>query len=262
MSFLEEIFGLRGKVAFVTGASSGLGRECARALAKAGADLGLVARRVERLEELASELESFGVRTCIAPADLSKDGELVGAIDRVEHELGPISVLLNGAGIALLSRAERHSREKWDSVLAINLNAVFIASQEVGRRLIERGEPGSIISISSVMGSHANPVHKVVSYSAAKGGVDTMTKQLAIEWAQYGIRVNAIAPSYFETELIVDPRHGDVHPDQREQLEKLSPFKRLGRAEEIASTVLYLAAPGSSFVTGSIVLVDGGWTAW
>lgn len=262
MSFLEEVFGLRGKVAFVTGASSGLGRECARALARAGADVGLIARRVERLEELATELKSLGVRTCIAPADVGSDDELIGAIDQVESELGPIDILLNGAGIVAPSRAERHKREDWDNVLAINLDAVFVASQEVGRRLIERGAPGSIISISSVMGSHANPVHKVVSYSAAKGGVDTLTKQLAIEWAEHGIRVNAIAPAYFETELIVDPKYGEVNPEQRKALEAASPLKRLASAEEIASTVLYLAAPGSTFVTGSIVLVDGGWTAW
>ena len=262
MSFLEDVFGLRGKVAFVTGASSGLGRECARALAGAGADVGLVARRVERLETLAKELEAYGVRTCVAPADLAEEGELVRAIDRVEGELGPINVLLNGAGIAEPSRAERHKRERWDRVLALNLSTVFFAAQEIGRRMIERGEPGSIINISSVMGSHANPVHKVASYSAAKGGVDTLTKQLAIEWAQYGIRVNAIAPAYFETELIIDPNYNDVNPEQRKVAESWSPLKRLGNAEEIWSSVLYLAAPGSSFVTGSIVLVDGGWTAW
>jgi gluconate 5-dehydrogenase len=259
---LEKLFGLRGRVACVTGASSGLGREAARALARAGADLGLVARRKDRLEEYAAELTRFGVRACPAPADVTRSTEIDAALDRIEAELGPIEILVYGAGIALLSRAEKHSREKWDEALAVNLTAAFEVSQKVGRRMIERGRGGSIIHISSAVGSGANPVHKAVGYSVTKAGQSNLVRHLAVEWAPHGIRVNAIAPSYFPTEMTIDPSFGDVAPEQKQRMEQFTPLGRLGREGEIETGILFLAAPGSSYVTGAIVAIDGGWTAW
>ena len=263
MSHLDKLFGLTGSRAIVTGASSGLGVEAARALAKGGADLGLVARRADRLEALAGELaDEFGVRTCAAPADVTDSGALEAAFERVEKELGPLDILLGSAGIAELGRAERHKREKWDRVVAVNLTAAFEASQLMARRLIERGSGGNIIHISSAIGSGANPVHHAVGYSVTKAGLDDLVRHLAIEWAQHGIRVNAIAPSYFPTEMTIDPEIGDVRPDQKARMEAFTPMGRLGREGELTTAVLFLAAPASSYVTGAVIPVDGGWTAW
>jgi gluconate 5-dehydrogenase len=262
MSELEKLFGLRGKTALVTGASSGLGRDCARALARAGADVGLVARRRERLEELVEELTASGVRACAAPADVTVTEELAAAFDRVESELAPVDILVSAAGITQLSRALKHSREKWDRVLALNLTASFEASQIMGRRLVERGVGGKIIHISSVLGWGANPVFRAIGYSAAKGGLNNLVRQLAVEWAEHDIQVNAIAPSYFPTEMTIDPRYDEVETSQRERMEVFTPMGRLGREGELDTALLFLAAPGSSYVTGVIVPVDGGWSAW
>ena len=262
MTPLEELFSLRGQVALVTGASSGLSAQVARALAKAGASIGLVARRRERLEELAKELERMGVRACVAPADVTVTEQLRAAVDRVESELGPLDLVVNGAGVAPLSRAEKHARAKWDQALALNVTAAFELAQLIAQRWIERKRGGRIINLSSVMGFAGNPVHKAVGYSASKGALNNLTRHLAIEWAQYGIYVNALAPAYFPTEMTTDPRIGDVPPDHVEVMRRFTPMDRLGRLEEIETAVLFLASPKSSYVTGAIIAVDGGWTAW
>jgi len=259
---LEEIFGLAGRVAVVIGASGELGGEAARALAKAGARIGLVARREDRLSDLASELEAEGARVCVAPADVTDRAQIETAFDRIEDALGPVFVLLNSAGVNELGRAVRHTREKWDHVIAVNLTAAFEISQVMASRWIERGQEGRLIHVSSVLARGASPVHRVVGYAAAKGGLDNLVRQLAIEWAPHGIAVNALAPGYFPSEMTVDPNTGAVPPAMREQLERCTPMGRLGRAGELESVVLFLAAPASSYVTGVVVPVDGGWTAW
>jgi gluconate 5-dehydrogenase len=262
MAGIEELFGLRGKVALVAGASSGIGAEAARALAKAGADVGLVARREERLQHLAREVEKLGVRACAAPADVTVREEIQAAVERVEGELGPVGILVNSAGIAPLGRAEKHAREKWDAALGVNLTAAFELSQVVGERMIERGGGGRIIHVSSVMGAGANAVHRAVGYTATKHGLNGLVRQLAIEWARHGITVNALAPAYFPTEMTIDPALGDVAEDQKQRMQRFTPMERLGRPGELETAIVFLAAPGSSFVTGAIVPVDGGWTAW
>jgi gluconate 5-dehydrogenase len=262
MEHLKALFSLTGKVALVTGASSGLGSQTARALAKAGADVGLVARRRDQLEHVASELAELGVRACVAPADVTQTGEITRALERIEAELGPVDILVNGAGIAPLGRTERHSREKWDLAIAVNLTSAFELSQLVGQRMIARGCAGRIIQLSSVVGIGGNPVYRVIGYAASKGGLNGLTRQLAVEWARHGITVNAIAPAYFPTGMTIDPRYGEVAREHRERMETFTPMARLGRTGELDTAVLFLASPASSYVTGILLPVDGGWSAW
>jgi gluconate 5-dehydrogenase len=262
MSHLDSLFGLKGKVALVTGASSGLSAEAARALAKAGANVALVARRRERLEALARELEGLAVRTLVAPADVTHREQIEAVFALTERELGPVDIAVHGAGIAPLGRAETHSKDKWDDCIALDLTASFEIAQAAAQRMIERKSGGSIIFISSVMGQVGNGVHRAVGYAAAKGGVNNLARHLAVEWARHGIRVNALAPAYFPTEMTIDPKVGDVADEQQARMRQFCPMDRLGRPGELESAILYLAAPASSYVTGSVVTVDGGWTAW
>jgi NAD(P)-dependent dehydrogenase (short-subunit alcohol dehydrogenase family) len=259
MGALDDLFSLRGKVALVTGASSGLGVEFAHTLAGAGADIALVARRRERLDELADELHATGARAAAVSADLARDDEIARCVTDAEAALGPIDILVNNAGIAPLSRAEKHARAKWDSALQINLSAPFLLSQEVGRRMIERGRGGRIINVTSVMSDRANPLYNAIGYAASKAALSNVTRQLAIEWARYGITVNAIAPAWFVTEMT---EQGFGEEETRAKAERLTPLGRLGEPRELRTALLFLAAPASSYVTGSTVFVDGGWTAW
>ncbi len=259
---LEALFGLRGKVALVTGASSGLGIEFAQGLAMAGADVAVVARRRERLQAVVKELEAFGVRALAVPADLREEAQIDAALQQVQETLGPIDILVNNAGVAPVSRAERHTLDRWQQALEVNLTAVFLCCQKVGRHMIERGHGGRIINISSVLGEGANAVHNTVGYAATKGAVTNMTRQLAVEWAPYGITVNALAPSWFPTDMITDPRLGRVHDEQRARMELFTPMGRLGRPGELLGAIIFLASPAASYVTGAILHVDGGWRAW
>src|SRR5438128_4426864 len=220
---LDQLFGLHGKVALVTGASSGLGIEFAQGLAMAGADVAIVARRLERLQAVAKQLEAFGVRALAVPADLREEAQIEAALQQIQDTLGPIDILVNNAGVAPVSRAERHALDKWQQALEINLTAVFLCCQKVGQQMIARGQGGRIINISSVLGEGANAIHKTVGYAATKGAVTNMTRQLAVEWAPYGITVNALAPSWFPTEMITDPHRGRVHDEQQARIELVTP---------------------------------------
>jgi len=259
MQTLDDLFSLRGKVALITGASAGLGVELARALAVAGADVALVARRRERLESLAAELRAAGVRAEAIAADLGVDADIEDAVTQTEQRLGAIDVLVNNAGIALVGPSERYSREKWDQTIRLNLTAAWLLCQEVGKRMIARGKGGRIVNVTSVISAAANPIYHGTGYSAAKAGLLNVTRQLAIEWAQHGITVNALAPGWFPTEMT---EGGFAKEKFRAKTETLTPMGRLGDPRELQSALLFLAAPSSSFVTGTTVFVDGGWTAW
>ena len=260
MDSLGSLFSLKGHVGLVTGASSGLGVECARALAMAGADVAIAARRGERLAQLAGEMaETYGVRAVGVQTDLTLDAELDRLVATVQGELGDIDILINNAGISPTGRAESLARATWDDALATNLTAPMMLAQRVARRLIERKKPGRIINMVSIYALVASSIYRLSAYTATKAALANLTRQLAVEWAQYGILVNAIAPGWIPTEATAG---GIAKAQNRERMERATPLGRLGRPEELRGAVIFLASEASSYVTGTIVSVDGGYASW
>ena len=265
MESLEKLFSLRGRVALVTGASSGLGVECAKALAIAGADVAVVARRAERLERVANDLRSFNVRALPIAADITIESDLDRIVSRTVAELGKIDILVNNAGATVGGAAERISRQDWEAVFAVNVTAAMLLAQRVARRWIESQSPGRIINIGSIYAELAAPykkphnAYRMSPYAASKGALANLTRQLAVEWAAYGINVNTLSPGMIPTEV---NERGIAIPGIRERTESFTPLGRLGRREEIQGAVIFLASPASSYITGSTIAVDGGYRAW
>ncbi len=260
MDALHELFSLRGHIGLVTGASSGLGVECAKALAIGGADVVIAARRGDRLEAVAAEIRTaYGVRVLPIAADITVEADVDRIISSSVAEMGEIDILVNNAGIAPTGRAERISRQVWDSAIALNLTAPMFLSQKIAARLIERGKPGRIINMTSVLGQRASAVYRLSPYTATKAAISNLTRQLAVEWAAYKINVNAISPGWIPTEAT---EAGMAKPGNREKMEALTPLGRLGLPEEVRGAVIFLASKAGDYVTGSILSVDGGYTAW
>lgn len=240
-------------VALVTGSGRGIGRAIAQRLAADGATIALCARSVDQLEAVAAEIPSA---TLVVPGDIAGDGEPTRIVAQVEAALGPIDVLVNAAGISpVYTRAEQTSIEDWDAIMSVNVRAAFLLCQAAGIGMLER-QRGSIVNVASVGGVVALP--RLVAYCAAKGALVAMTRVMAVEWADRGVRVNVVAPAYVETELSSGlTTHARVGP----QLLAATPLGRFGEATEIASAVAFLASQESSYVTGTTLAVDGGWTA-
>jgi NAD(P)-dependent dehydrogenase (short-subunit alcohol dehydrogenase family) len=260
MDSLEALFGLRGHLGLVTGASSGLGVECAQALALAGADVVLVARRADRCEKLAAELtQKYGVRAIGIGADVAIEADLDRVIETSRAKLGDVDILVNNAGVSPTGRAENFKRELWDNAMAVNLTAPMLLSQRVARRLIETHKPGRIINMVSIYAGVGSSVYRLAAYCATKAGLANLTRQLAIEWAPHNILVNAIAPGWIPTEAT---EGGIAKPANKERMEMFTPLGRLGQPEELRGAVIFLASPASSYVTGSVLSVDGGYQSW
>ncbi|MGH8011520.1 MAG: SDR family NAD(P)-dependent oxidoreductase [Candidatus Binataceae bacterium] len=260
MNSLDSLFSLRGHIGLVTGASSGLGVECAHALALAGADVAVAARRGERVEKLAIELaRTYQVRAIGVQTDITVDTELDRLMETVRTRLGDADILVNNAGISPTGRAENLPRATWDAALATNLTAPMMLAQRVARRLIELKRPGRIINMVSIYALVASSIYRLSAYTATKAGLGNLTRQLAVEWAPYAILVNAIAPGWIPTEAT---EGGIAKASNRERMEQATPLNRLGHPNEIRGTVIYLASAASSYVTGTIVSVDGGYASW
>ena len=242
---------LAGQVALVTGATSGLGRRFARVLAAAGAKVAVTGRRTERLDEVKAEIESAGGRCVGVRLDMTDTDSILEVVEQAEQSLGTITILINNAGIPDAQRAHKMSIELIDSVFGTNLRGPFVLSCEVARRLIAAERPGRMVNISSVGAFHYGG-NGAALYSITKAGINRMTEALAVEWARFGINVNAIAPGAFASEMMdgMLGRMGDITQH--------FPRQRLGDPAQLDSTLLYLVSPSSEFVTGTVLKVDDG----
>jgi NAD(P)-dependent dehydrogenase (short-subunit alcohol dehydrogenase family) len=242
---------LSGQVALVTGASSGLGRRFAETLAAAGASVVVAGRRADRLAELVEEIDARGGKAAAVTVDVSDVAALGDAVDRAEIAFGTITILVNNAGMPDARRAHRMPLELIDAVFDTNLRGPYVLACEVARRLIEAERPGRIVNLSS-MGSFDYGGNGAALYSITKAGINRMTEALAVEWARYGINVNAIAPGAFSSEMM------DGMIERIGEFWKSTPRRRLGLPPQLDSTLLYLVSPASEAVTGTIVKVDDG----
>jgi NAD(P)-dependent dehydrogenase (short-subunit alcohol dehydrogenase family) len=255
MSILDK-FSMRGKTALVTGGNRGIGRAIAVGLAEAGASVAIAARDEDRNTETVAELERLGARAMAVRADLAERSEIDSVVRRVASALGPIDVLVNNAGIGFHAEALEVRDEDWRRLFAINLEAVWKTSQAVAAEMAKRSS-GSIINIGSISGLIVNRPQWHSPYGISKAAVHHLTKSLAAEWAIKGIRVNAIAPGYVVTEIACH-EYEDYSHYWRDEV----PMRRYATPDEIAPTALLLASDASSFITGSVFVVDGGYTLW
>lgn len=245
-------FRLDGKRALVTGASSGIGLAAAAALAEAGAEVTMIARGAGRLAEACAQITQVGGNAVAQALDIAD----IPALKTFIAARGPFDVMVNAAGTARHSPALDTSEKDFDAVAAINIKAAYFAAQAVAQGLIDAGKPGSIIQVSSQMG-HVGGLDRAV-YCATKHAVEGMTKSMAMEWGQHGIRVNTLCPTFILTPLTQSTFD---NPERRAWVESKIKLGRVGRVEDIMGAVLYLATDASALVTGTALMVDGGWTA-
>jgi len=246
-----DAFRLDGKVAVVTGGNRGLGRAFAQALAQAGARVAIAARDRELTRDVAGELGVLGV-----DLDVTDRGSVEAMRTRVTEELGPIDVLVNNAGTCFHRPALEVPHEEWRAVWDVNVDGLWHCSQVVGAQMVERGT-GVVVNIGSISALIVNRPQMQPAYNASKAAVHQLTKSLAAEWAPHGVRVNALAPGYVKTEMapVEDPRFKPRWIDD-------APMQRYAVPEELGPSLVYLASPASSFMTGSVLVVDGGYTLW
>ncbi|WP_413733435.1 SDR family NAD(P)-dependent oxidoreductase [Sodalis sp. RH21] len=255
MSILDK-FSMRGKVSVITGGNRGIGRAIATGLAEAGSAIAIAARDDAKSEATLQELSRLGVPVIAVRTDVASRSDVEALLERVTRELGPVDVLVNNAGIGFHADALTLKDEEWQKLFAINLDAVWKASQIFGNQMVKRGS-GSIINIGSISGSIINRPQWHSPYGISKAAVHHLTRSLAAEWASSGVRVNAIAPGYVKTEIA-----SDEYETYRHYWRDEVPMQRYATPEEIAPMALLLASEASSFITGSVFTVDGGYTLW
>ncbi len=249
------MFDLHGRVAAVTGASSGIGVQMAKALAGQGADLAIMARRKELLEKVAGEIRELGVRCIPIVCDVTSTEAIKSAVQQILKEYGKVDILLNNAGSAHLQPFLEYSDEGWEKTINVDLTAVFKVGREFAKAMVPNNY-GRIINTASMYGTVGASVSNV-GYQAAKGGVVNLTRQMAVELAPYNITVNAICPGFFPTPLTKEVLES---PPWKDFLKAMVPLNRNGRDGELNPAIVYLASDEASYTTGTITLVDGGYT--
>jgi len=255
MSNLQQLFGLAGQVALVTGSSAGIGRALAEGLAGAGATVVVNGRSREAVEAAAVAITAAGGKTHVSVFDVTDRAAVVTEVQRIEENVGPIAILINNAGMQRRGPLEDYPEETWDLLMRTNLDSVFFVGQAVAKKMIPRRR-GKIINICSVQSELGRP--NIAPYAASKGAVKMLTKGMAIDWGKHGIQVNGLGPGYFKTELnkaLVDD------PAFSSWLAGRTPSGRWGNVEELVGAAVFLASPSSSFVNGHILYVDGGITS-
>jgi NAD(P)-dependent dehydrogenase (short-subunit alcohol dehydrogenase family) len=251
-----ELFSLNGKVAMVTGSTRGLGEVAATALAKAGADVAVCGRSEPDLDRVSGGIKALGRESRGFRLDVTSKKSVRAGVDRILDHFGKVDILVNNAGVNHREPVVDFPEEAWDLVINTNLKGYFLVTQAVVPQMLERGY-GKVINMSSILGTIGLP--NQLAYASSKGGVDQMTKVMALEWAQEGIRVNAIGPTYFETELVAQLRND---PERFSFINERTPMGRWGYPPELEGIVIFLASTASDFITGQTIYIDGGWTVW
>ena len=256
---VRELFDLSGKIAIVTGGSRGLGFQMASALAEAGAALALTARKADELEQAAAQLRERGFRALAVPGDVARPEDAEAVVARALAEYARVDILVNNAGATWGAQVLDMPVDAWRKVMDTNVTGTFLMIQAVGRAMIDAGRGGKIVNIASVaglIGTNAG-VLDAIGYSASKGAVIALTRDLAVKWARHGITVNALAPGFFPTKMtrwLIDHR-GEAILDT-------IPLGRLGGDDDLKGAAVFLASRASDFMTGQVLVVDGGQTAW
>jgi NAD(P)-dependent dehydrogenase (short-subunit alcohol dehydrogenase family) len=251
---MSKLFDLSGRVALVTGASSGLGAHFAQALGAAGAAVVVAARRADRLASLQAELTKAGIKAAAVDLDVQSGASIAAAFDAGEQALGPIDIVVNNAGISIVKPALDMPEKDWDAVVDTNLRGAWLVAQTAAKRWVAAKRGGSIVNIASILGLRT--IGQVAPYNASKAGLIHLTRALAMEWARYQIRVNAICPGYIETEM--NSAFWKTPPGQK--LIDRIPQRRIGQPEHLDGALLLLASQAGEFMTGSVITVDGGHT--
>ncbi|MEM3387349.1 MAG: SDR family oxidoreductase [Nitrososphaerales archaeon] len=254
----DELFDVSGRVAVVTGAAGTLGYAFAEALASRGAKVFLTDRRAEDLRKVALDLSGKGLNVDWLEADLTREEDVDRAFNKCESTLGHPNVLVNSIGDSIYKPTLDLSLAEWNRVINVNLTAAFLCSKRAAKSMIEASIRGKIIHIASIYGLRADRF-PIAAYYSSKAGLVNLTKALAVEWARYGINVNAIAPSFFAsrlTKVILEDTKS------REHLLNHTPLRRLAEPQDLVGALIFLASPASDYVTGQVIVVDGGWSSW
>lgn len=251
-----NLFDLTGQMALVTGSTRGLGETMAKAIAKAGADVAVCGRSETDLKRVSDDIIALGRRAKGFYLDVTSKKSIQASVELILSYFGKVDILVNNAGMNHRVPVLEYPEKMWDMVINTNLKGYFLMAQAVVPQMIDRGY-GKVINMSSILGTVGLP--NQIAYASSKGGVNQMTKVMALEWAKLGVRVNAIGPTYFETELVTQIRND---PERFNFINERTPMGRWGHLSELEGIVIFLASHASDFITGQTIYVDGGWTIW